>query len=111
MIFKIVFALLTALAMLYFVILTRRSAIRRLFVLAFFGTGLIFILNPDLTMRLANFVGIGRGTDLITYLSLLFLFFVCFHLFVRLHGVDDQLTRLVRAQALRQPLMDEDRPH
>ena len=110
MIFKIVFATLTAVGMLYFMVLARRSVLRRLFVFCFFGTGLLFILVPSLTMRLAHSVGIGRGTDLITYLSLLFLFFLCFHLFVRLHAVDQQLTRVARSQAIQHPVMDEERP-
>lgn len=109
--FKLVFAALTAAAMLYFLILVRKSAVRRLFVFFFFGTGLIFIFNPGLTMRLAHVVGIGRGTDLVTYLSLLFLFFLCFNFYVRFHAVDERLTRLVRVQAIRNPVQDEDRPH
>ena len=111
MIFKIVFAILTAVAMLYFLVLARRSAVRRLFVLLFFGTGLVFIVDPDLTMRLAHSVGIGRGTDLITYLSLLFLFFLCFNFLGRFLAINEHLTRVVRAQAIHDPVQDEDRPH
>jgi hypothetical protein len=110
MMFKFAFASLTAVGMVYFLLLTRKSAVRQLFVLLFFGTGLVFIVDPDLTMRLAHSVGIGRGTDLITYLSLLFLFFLCFYLFVRLHAITEQLTRVVRAQAVQNPVQDEERP-
>jgi len=37
-------------------LLTRWSVLRQLFVLFFFGSGLAFILFPDLTMRLAHLV-------------------------------------------------------
>ena len=29
---------------------------------------LLFILSPDLTMQAANFLGIGRGADLVLYI-------------------------------------------
>jgi len=109
MMFQLVFAALTVAVMFYFLILTRRSAVRRLFVVAFFGTGLLFILYPDLTMRLAHMVGIGRGADLIFYLSILFLFFLCFHFYVRFHALEDRLTRVARAVALQHPVMEDDR--
>ncbi len=73
MIFQVLFAALTAATMFYFLIATRRSALRRLFVLFFFGAGILFILDPDLSTRIANLVGIGRGADLIFYVSTLFL--------------------------------------
>ena len=76
MIFQVLFTALTAATMFYFLIATRRSALRRLFVLFFFGAGILFILDPDLSTRIANLVGIGRGADLIFYVSTLFLFFL-----------------------------------
>jgi len=109
MIFQVLFAVVTAVMMFYFLILTRRSALRRLFVLAFFGTGLLFIVYPDLTMKLAHVVGIGRGADLIFYLSILFLLFLCFNFYVRFHVLEERMTRVVRELALQNPFMEEDR--
>jgi len=108
MIFQVLFTVLTAAAMFYFLIATRRSALRRLFVLVFFGGGIVFILQPDLTTTIANVVGIGRGADLIFYLSTLFLFFLCFNYHVRFMAVEEQLTRIVREMAVRHPLHEED---
>ena len=110
MIFQILFAVLTAVAMFYFLIATRRSALRRLFVLAFFGGGIVFILQPDLTTMIANLVGIGRGADLIFYLSTLFLFFLCFNYHVRFMALEERLTRIVRELAVRHPVHEEDAP-
>ena len=109
MIFKVLFALLTVLSMLYFLILARRSALRRLFVVFFFGTGLTFVVQPDLTTRIANLVGIGRGADLVFYLSTLFLFFLNFNFYIRVRALDERLTRIVRELALEHPVMLEDR--
>src|SRR5207253_1589304 len=83
-------------------------ALRRLFVLVFFGGGIVFILQPDLTTTIANVVGIGRGADLIFYLSTLFLFFLCFNYHVRFMALEEQLTRIVRELAVRHPVHEED---
>jgi small membrane protein len=108
MIFKALFALLTAACMFYFLILTRKSALRRLFVLSFFGVGIVFILQPDLTTSIARLVGIGRGADLVFYLSILFLFFLCFNFYVRFRALEERQNQIVRELALRHPVQRED---
>jgi hypothetical protein len=108
MIFHIGLAFVTALIMFYFLILVRKSAVRRLFVLVFFGTGIVMIMRPELTVRVAHGVGVGRGADLIFYLSILFLFFMCFNFYFRFHSVEEKLTVLVRALALHVPSVDAD---
>ena len=108
MIFPISLALVTTLIMFYFLILVRKSAVRRLFVLVFFGTGIVMILRPELTVRVAHGVGVGRGADLIFYLSILFLFFMCFNFYFRFHSVEEKLTVMVRALALHVPSVDDD---
>ena len=108
MTFQIIFTLLTAAVMFYFLIVTRKSAIRRLFVLFFFGAGIVSIVDPGLTTEIANMVGIGRGADLVFYLSTLFLVFLCFNFHLRFMALQDQLTRVVREIALRNPVHEED---
>ena len=108
MIFQLLFAALTGAIMVYFVILTRRSTLRQLFVVFFFGTGLAFILDPGLTMRLAHLVGIGRGADLIFYLAILFLLFLCFNFYIRFHVLEEKVTHVVRALAMHNPVIEED---
>ena len=109
-IFQLLFAMLTAGVMSYFLIFTRTSALRRIFVTVFFGGGLVFIIYPDLTTRLANVVGIGRGADLVLYLTTLFLLFLCFNFNLRFLTVQDELTRVVRELALHNPVREEDTP-
>jgi hypothetical protein len=108
MIFQVLFTALTAATMFYFLIATRRSALRRLFVLFFFGAGILFILDPDLSTRIANLVGIGRGADLIFYVSTLFLFFLCFNYYLHFRSLEEQLTHVVREMAVQNPVRDED---
>ena len=110
MIFKVVLTALTAAAMFYFLVLKRHSALPRVFLVLFFGTGLGFILWPEITNRLAAFVGIGRGADLILYTSTLFFFFVCFNFFIRFKELEEHIGLLARELALQRPVREGDPP-
>jgi hypothetical protein len=61
---------------------------------------------PDTTNLLANWLGVGRGVDTAMYLSLLMIFYLLFRSFAKIEDLDRQLTRVVRASALRE--MEED---
>ncbi len=47
---------------------TRIKAIQKLWVVALSFFAIITLLFPDITTKWANFLGIGRGADLLTYL-------------------------------------------
>ncbi len=110
MIFQVLFAAATVAIMFYFLVLTRRSAFQRLFVLAFFGVGTLLILVPDATTNIAHFLGVGRGADLVFYVSLLFLFVACFHFYLRFKRTEEQITLLTRELALVAPVQRERSP-
>jgi hypothetical protein len=105
MIFKWFFAAATAASFFYFLIAARK-AVQRLFVAMFFLAGLVVIIDPDLSNRLAHSVGIGRGADLVLYLSTLFLFVVSFSLYLRSRRLEDALAMLVRELSIRFPLQE-----
>ncbi|GAC1395546.1 MAG: DUF2304 domain-containing protein [Thermoanaerobaculia bacterium] len=61
----------------------------------------VSIADPDLLVRAAHFLGIGRGADLVLYLSVIFSFSAFFITYLRFRRVDDQLTKIVRHIAIR----------
>ncbi len=63
--------------------------------------GAILVLRPGLTGDLATNLGIGRGTDVVVYSSLLLLFYLIFRLYIKISTVDQEITRLVRALAFK----------
>jgi small membrane protein len=79
---------------------------RRLVPLNFLFWGLVWIgtasmiIFPEATSFLAHLLGIGRGVDLIVYLSLLISFYLIFRLYVALARLEQTITALVRAIAL-----------
>jgi hypothetical protein len=69
--------------------------------LAFWVTGIFAVLDLNLLEKTANFIGIGRGADLVLYLSIILIFYLIFVLFVKIDEVNKTLTRIVRREALR----------
>lgn len=67
-----------------------------LFIIAAFG-----VIFPNYTTKVANLLGIGRGTDLILYGSIATLFYLVFRLYVLLEDVRHEITEVVRKIALK----------
>ena len=68
------------------------------------GVGLV--ANPELTTRIAHWVGVGRGADLVIYLALFGLGFSLLLLFSKVRDLEARVVEVARAAALanaRQP--------
>lgn len=85
--------------LLYFARLRSRLADRAI-VLLLGAAGLVLVAFPDLANRLAALAGVWRGADLVVYIALLGLAWVCLVLLSRLRELDARLTELARAVAL-----------
>jgi hypothetical protein len=62
--------------------------------------GIFAVLFPLTVTDVANAVGVGRGTDLVLYVSVMVFLFVAVSLFQRVHDLDVQITELTRQLAL-----------
>lgn len=60
----------------------------------------VAIAFPELLVELARFLGIGRGADLVFYVSILGTFLAFFLTYLRFRRVEDQLTEIVRHLAI-----------
>jgi hypothetical protein len=56
----------------------------------------VAILRPEVTSGFAAFVGVGRGVDVVTYFSIVFLFALVFKVFLRIEKLERDITALVR---------------
>ncbi|OGD93665.1 hypothetical protein A2697_01615 [Candidatus Curtissbacteria bacterium RIFCSPHIGHO2_01_FULL_41_44] len=61
---------------------------------------LIGILMPQTTTSLASVFGVGRGVDVIVYISLALLFYIVFRMFVMIEDLRHEITNLIRQIAL-----------
>lgn len=79
---------------------TSLRAWKRIAILGFLGFAMVSVVDPQLTSRIANFLGVGRGADLLLYfLALAFFMYV---LNQYLHNQDEQkkITKLARKVAI-----------
>ena len=70
-----------------------------LLLFAMIGVAIIF---PNTTTMLASFLGVGRGTDLVFYLSFFLFLYISVTLLARANQSDRRVTQLARAVALLQ---------
>jgi hypothetical protein len=69
---------------------------------AFWATAIVAVLRPATTSAVAAWVRVGRGTDLVMYVSVVVLFYALFRAFGRIEELERQITRVVRAAALKE---------
>ena len=90
----------------------REGAIRQT---AFLGWTLLWILGgaaviyPDSTGKLAELLGVGRGVDVVVYISIVVLFFLLFKMYNRANTLEGEITKLVRALALHEDKEDNEK--
>ena len=88
------FALLTVLYFRRF----RSLLLDRMIVLGIGAVGILTVLFPQTTVAVAHLFGVGRGTDLVMYLGLTGLSFVCIILFSKVRTLEARLTEVARTR-------------
>ncbi|PIT87877.1 MAG: DUF2304 domain-containing protein [Candidatus Magasanikbacteria bacterium CG10_big_fil_rev_8_21_14_0_10_40_10] len=76
------------------------SIVSFIFWLVFWLAGIGLVLLPETSSYLAKIFGIGRGVDLIVYVSLALLFFMQFRLMAEKEKLKKEITLLTRQLAL-----------
>ncbi|HZN46012.1 MAG TPA: DUF2304 domain-containing protein [Ramlibacter sp.] len=73
--------------------------------LAFFAFVLLFIyavLRPDDLSKVANWVGVGRGADLLLYLLAVGVVFIALNFYLKVRQLERAMTDLAREVAVRE---------
>jgi hypothetical protein len=73
----------------------------RFIILGIVGVGIVFVCFPDLTSRLARLVGVGRGTDLLLYASLVGVGFLLVVFYAKIREMSGVITRITREDSIR----------
>ncbi len=89
-------------------VLSTQSA---LFWLLIWLAALIGILLPATTTRIAGIFGVGRGVDVIVYISLALLFYLVFRIYVMIEDIRHEITILVRQIALQKSSPSSSKDH
>lgn len=84
----------------YMYLRLRNTLFDLILIILFLVTGVVFVIFNRITDKMAHFLGISRGADMIFYLGILFLFFLILKLYARLRRVEQNLTELVRKKSI-----------
>ncbi|MFH1457038.1 MAG: DUF2304 family protein [Patescibacteria group bacterium] len=61
----------------------------------------IIVLLPQTTNFFAKILGVGRGTDVVIYLSIVLLFYLVFRMFIKLEKIETDITKIIREITLK----------
>jgi small membrane protein len=94
----------SVLALLVYLLRSRGSARSKAWVkvgyVLFVIVSIYAIIRPDDTTTVANWVGVARGTDLITYMLIIAFAFTTLSAYMRFKDIELKYARLARAVAL-----------
>ncbi len=97
---KIILIILLLIILRAFLVQESLLLIKRLVAFLMFFFLMILILFPDVSTRIANAIGVGRGVDLVFYFSNLFFLFLIVVLWKRTVSLMSIVTKLSRTIAL-----------
>lgn len=72
-------------------------------------TAILIIWYPQTTTYLATRVGIGRGVDLVIYISIIVIFYLMFRLLLKIEQIEKQITKIVRYDSLKNIISNGDK--
>lgn len=70
------------------------------FWIIFWLATILVVLWPNSVSVLANYLGIGRGADLVLYASLALIFYILFKLNIKIENMNRDVTKVVRSKTL-----------
>lgn len=84
----------------YFLQRIQRAVFSVVFMTLLSGSAVFFILQPELTNKIAHYIGVGRGADLVFYTSILLFWYVILRLYARVRKLEERVTTLIRQDAI-----------
>lgn len=66
-----------------------------------FSSGIIITIFPNISSKIANLLGVGRGVDLIFYISIVFGLLGFIVLYSKYRKMEIMLTELIRKESIR----------
>ena len=95
----------------WFVFLRRnRMPFHIVTVFALLAAGAVAVITPQTTDEVAQFVGVGRGADLIIYISIVAILFVLIHYYTKFVEMQRNITQLTRELAILRAESDHGAP-
>jgi hypothetical protein len=89
----------------FYVIKIRKSVFDRIIFIIGAIVGIFLVFFPEVSTVIANWMGIGRGADLVFYLFIIVSLFYFVSVNAEIRNLQKQITELTRTQALANPML------
>ena len=89
-----------AVLLVLYLIRFRSSLYLRLLALVVAGVGIVFVYRPEWSTLFSQTLGVGRGADLISYVGIVGLSYVCLQLYSKLRSLEADMTQIARSRAI-----------
>lgn len=86
----------------------KQTAWRRLGILAFAIVAVVVVIFPEITTKVAQFLGVGRGTDLLLYGLVVVVLYNMLMQAKQRNAAERRLTKLAREVAITHTVLGED---
>ncbi len=87
---------------------SRSSYIDSIIIFILLITALLFVAFPQFSTKVASLLGVGRGVDMIFYISHLFLAFIVLKLYLKVRKLNEIITKIVRTKAIEESIKMKD---
>lgn len=101
---QVILVITICLLILLYALFFKSKTVNRLIFAVIFSTGILFVLLPDMTNRIANVFGVGRGADLLLYFSVVTFYVFFIYLYSKLRSIEVTQTGIIRREALKQAM-------
>jgi len=85
----------------YMYLRLRNNLVDAILIFLFCGVAIFFILFPDMTTKIALWMGVKRGINLVFYCITIFFFFLILKLYSRMRRLENKFTELIRENSLK----------
>ena len=85
----------------YFLVRLRKRLLDIVLLVAMLACAVVFVIWPEITNDIARKLKVGRGADLIFYISILIFWFVILKLYTRIRRLEKLFTDIIRQDALK----------
>ena len=85
----------------YMYLRLRNNLVDAILIFLFCGVAIFFILFPEMTTKIALWMGVKRGINLVFYCITIFFFFLILKLYSRMRRLENKFTELIRENSLK----------
>ena len=105
---QIILFIAVFLLLLIYIRFFKNQILQRMFFILIFASGIVAVALPEMTNKVANFVGVGRGADLLLYLMVVIFYFTFIIIYRKIEDIKERQTDIIRQITLQNAIKNNE---